>query len=66
MTIYKKFDSKKFVDDLQKVDWTDVLTCIDIDLAAEILTSKFKEVLDNHAPWIVFQKRKQFTPWLTE
>ena len=36
-----------------------------VDAAAELLTSKLVEVLDNHAPWIVFQQRKNFRPWIT-
>ena len=39
--------------------------CKDIDDAATILTDKLVSVLNAHAPWIVFQQRKHFVPWLT-
>ena len=38
----------------------------DVDTAVEILTEKLKFILNQHAPWIVFQLRKKFSPWLTE
>ena len=63
---YKNFDSVKYLEDLSLVDWTDVLCCPDLDLATEIFTRKFKSVLDVHAPWIKYQQRKFFCPWLTE
>ena len=63
---YKNFDSAKFLEDLSFVTWDDVLSCPDLDLATEIFTYKFKSVLDIHAPWIRYQQRKFFCPWLTE
>ena len=41
-------------------------TSNDIDAAVDIFTSKFRSVLNQHAPWIIFQLRKSFCPWLTE
>ena len=63
---YKNFDEKKYLEDLAKVDWSDVLYCDDLDVAAEILTRKLRNLLNVHAPWIVFQQRKFFVPYLTE
>ena len=63
---YKNFNSSKFKEDLAQVDWRDVLSCEDLDLATEILTRKLRWVLNVHAPWIIFQQRKFYTPWLTE
>ena len=37
-----------------------------MDDAAALLTKKLVEILNVHAPWIVFQQRKHYTPWLTE
>ena len=62
---YKNFDSAKFLEDLSLVTWDDVLCCPDLDIATEIFTHKFKSVLDIHAPWIQYQQRKSFCPWLT-
>ena len=63
---YKNFDSVKYLEELSQVNWTDVLTCPDLDHATEVFTYKLKSLLDVHAPWIQFQQRKFFCPWLTE
>ena len=39
--------------------------CKEVDDAAELLTAKLVGVLNHHAPWIVFQQRKFFVPWIT-
>ena len=33
---------------------------------AYILTNKIVSILDIHAPWIVFQRRKNYVPWVTD
>ena len=43
-----------------------VYLCPDVDDSTAVFTQIFKSVLDKHAPWIVFQHRKRFVPWLTE
>ena len=63
---YKTFVADNFLADLGQVDWTDVYHSQDVDLAVDIFTRKFREVLNKHAPWIIFQQRKKFTPWVTD
>ena len=63
---YKTFDKEKYLEDLAKVDWADVLGCEDLDLATENFTRKLRYILNIHAPWVIFQQRKFFNPWLTE
>ena len=63
---YKDFSEEKYLQDLAKVDWSDVLTSVDVDLAAELLTRKIRYCLNVHAPWVIFQQRKFFSPWLTD
>ena len=63
---YKTFDQDKFLDDLSKVDWTPVYTCHEVDEAEATFTRIFQSILNIHAPWIVYQQRKRFAPWLTE
>ena len=63
---YKKFVPEKYLEDMAQVDWTEVLTCEDLDTATEIFTSKLRNILNIHAPWIIFQQRKFFAPWITE
>ena len=63
---YKNFVQADFICDLSKVDWLEVYQCQDVDTAAEVFTRKFVEVFNHHAPWIIYQQRKNFKPWVTE
>ena len=63
---YKKFIAQDFLDEIRQVDWSDVYSSRDLDIATELMTSKFKEVLNRHAPWTVYQQRKHYAPWLTK
>ena len=40
-------------------------SCRDLDQAVDLFTRKFRNILNIHAPWIIFQQRKHFSPWLT-
>ena len=63
---YKKFDKDKFLADLSSIHWDQVYMCQEVDQAESTFTRLFQSVLDVHAPWIQFQQRKNFAPWLTE
>ena len=63
---YKNFKPENYLADLGAVDWTDVLTCVDVDTANDLFTRKLVSILNVHAPWVVFQQRKFFSPWITE
>ena len=63
---YKDFDKNQFLEDLAEVDWVDVLSCPDLDVAVASFTHKFKHVLNIHAPWVIFQQRKNSKPWITK
>ena len=45
---------------MKYLDWSDVYTCVDVDLAADNLTRKINSILDFHAPWVKIQKKKTF------
>ena len=62
---YKEFIQEDFLSDLREVDWSEVYLCKDVDEATDTLTNKFKFVIDQHAPWVIFQQRKKYAPWLT-
>ena len=62
---YKAFVKEDFLSQLEQIDWTPVYSCRDVDLAVDIFTWLFRNVLDQHAPWVVYQLRKSFTPWVT-
>ena len=57
---------EEFLTDLSSVDWSEVYASNDIDTAVEIFSEKFRFILNQHAPWIIFQLRKSFCPWLTD
>ena len=63
---YKTFVEEDFLRDLRTVDWSEVYQSDDPDTSTEIFTRKFIDVLNLHAPWIVFQQRKHYKPWITE
>ena len=46
---YKNFDQAKYIEDVSKIDWTDVLSCNDLDLATEMFTRKLRYILNIHA-----------------
>ena len=62
---YKHFIKEDYIRDVTSIDFTDVFLTKDVDEAADILTEKLVQVLNIHAPWIIFQQRKDFLPWLT-
>ena len=51
---------------LKSVDWTQVYSCQDVDFAALTFTRLFTQVLNQQAPWIIYQQRKRYAPWVTE
>ena len=63
---YKTFVEEDFLRDLRTVDWSEVYQSDDPDTSTEIFTRKFIDVLNLNAPWIVFQQKKHYKPWITE
>ena len=63
---YKNFNREEYLNYISSIDFSDVYSCQEVDDAAALLTSKLVGVLNCHAPWIVFQQRKHFVPWLTK
>ena len=55
---YKTFNKEEYLRDISTLDFSDVYSCKNVDEAATILTAKLVDVLDIHAPWIIFQQRK--------
>ena len=63
---YKHFNKEQFLEHLSFVDWSNVYRCQDLDDAVETFTNIFNEILDSHAPWVIFQNHKNSKPWITE
>ena len=62
---YKNLSRELFLADMNQVDWTDVLCTINLDDAVCLFVTKFSKVLDQHAPFIKFQERKQYNMFIT-
>ena len=63
---YKNFDKKSFLEDLKQQNWSDVLNIFNLEESVEVFTIMFRNILNKHAPLIVFQERKNHAPWITE
>ena len=50
---------------MSSLDFSDVYMCRDVDGAADLLVAKLVNILNKHAPWIIFQQRKHHSPWIT-
>ena len=63
---YKFFDEEQFLSDIADIDWTDILVTLNLDVAVTKFTNKFKEVLNYHAPWVIYQHRKHHKVWISK
>ena len=63
---YKEFIDLDFLTDMSVIDWSEVYTATDVDTATDIFTEQFVNVLNMHAPWIIYQQRKNFSPWISD
>ena len=63
---FKYFDKEQFLQDISEVNWTDVLCCNDLDLAVSMFSDSFRYILNMHAPWVMYQKRKSFKPSISK
>ena len=61
---YKNFSETDYIRDVAKLDFTEIYSCLEVDDAADLLTYKLVDVLNHHAPWIIFQERKNYSPWI--
>ena len=63
---FKDFNPIGFKLAIKAVSWFEVYMAEDVNLAADIFTSKLTEVLDLFAPVKTIQLRKSYAPWLQE
>ena len=63
---YKNFAKEDFLTELSKIDWAPVYSCQDVDQAEITFTRLFQAVVNVHAPWVQYQQRKRYVPWLTD
>ena len=60
----KNFDDKTFREKLKNSHLDDILTCTDVNTAAELLVNKLTNILDELAPIKTVQTRTNYAPWL--
>ena len=63
---FKDFDDKIFKQRIGNCGLEDIFSCNNVDAAAELLTVKFTEILDDMAPVRKIQTRKNYAPWLSK
>ena len=65
---YKKFDERKFLGEIEKVEWWPVYSCDNVDDALALFTSKITNILDREdmAPVKLFQSRLNYASWLSD
>ena len=62
---YRQFVKNDFLADMESMDWSDVYVYRDVDDAVCCFTAKFNVILNKHAPWIRYQKRKHYSPGIS-
>ena len=62
---YKGFDEEKYKSDVSKINFGAVYSQKDVDMAARVLTDLLVNVLNDNAPWILFQERNHYAPWIS-
>ena len=59
-------ETRPFLAEVGRTDWQEVYSCSEVDMATEVFSRKFRNVLNVHAPWVRVQQRKAFCPWITQ
>ena len=62
----KNFDDKKFREKLLRSQLDEILTCTDVNIAAEMLVSKLTDILDEMAHIKTVQTRTNYAPWIAD
>ena len=67
--IYRNFDPTEFVNDIrlakQRGKFDQIHDTYDIEVAGDLFTAVFSEVLNKHAPIKVIQNRRNYVPYLS-
>ena len=63
---YKNFDEKSFLEEVAKIRWWEVHSCMNVDMAVDIFTKKLTDILDRMAPVKKFQVRTKYAAWLSK
>ena len=63
---FKLFNEDEFKSQIKECGLEEILSCTNVDVATELLTSKLTEVLDSMAPIRKFQTRHNYVPWMSK
>ena len=63
---YKNFDQAKFLAEVDKIQWWDIYSCSDVDIAVDMFTRKLTDILDEMAPMRKFQLRTKYATWVSK
>ena len=61
----KNFNTAKFLEDLERIYWDDLVDHDDPTIAAKFWTRVFVGLLDKHAPFRQRKGRNNYAPWIT-
>ena len=68
--VYKNFIAKDFIQDIKHAKELGVFNLMhetnDIEVAGDVFTNTYNEVLDRHAPIKVIQNRSNYVPYITK
>jgi len=62
---YNKLDVQKLIDELQKIDWSNIVTVEDIHLAASLFSEQLYSIVKKCLPVKEVTIREGDTPWIT-
>ena len=63
---YKNFDELEFREAVKKIQWFELYSCQDADLALDMFNTKLTEILDKMAPVKTFQVRAKYAAWISD
>ena len=59
------FDVKKYRERLSNTDWTELFNCDNVDVINDILEREIRGALEETAPMVTIQPRRNYKNWLT-
>ena len=65
---FRNFDEKKFVQDMERAPWGNILAVSDddIDNKVTIFENIHRDIIDKHAPFRTFRVTRPASPWLND
>ena len=63
---YKNFDEAAFLAEVDKINWWEVYSCNDADIAVDIFTKKLTNILEKMAPVKKFQIKSKYATWVKD